>query len=95
MEDAHLTLRLSADVVQSLERLAESRGMPKSRLVREAVAQFLNGDATRPEAPPLSARDFKAVWESLPHLSVDEATRLDTDLQRARAALAPPDDPWA
>jgi hypothetical protein len=95
MEDSHLTLRLSADVVQSLERLAESRGMPKSRLVREAVAQYLSGDAPRPESSPLLARDFKAVWESLPHLSVDEATRLDTDLQRARAALAPPGDPWA
>lgn len=95
MEDSHLTLRLSADVALSLQRLAESRGLPKSRLVREAVAQYLAGGAPRTEASPLLARDFRAMWEALPHLSVDEATRLDTNLQRARTALAPPDDPWA
>lgn len=95
MRNTHLTLRLTVDLARSLERLAASRSLPKSHLVREAVAQYLSGDAPRPEASPLLARDFKALWESLPHLSVDEATRLDTDLQRARAALAPPGDPWA
>lgn len=95
MEDSHLTLRLSADVALSLRRLAESRGVPKSRLVREAVAQYLSGGTLRAEVSPLLARDFKTMWEALPHLSVDEATRLHTDLQLARTALAPPDDPWA
>ena len=95
MDDAHLSLRLSADLASSLDRIAESRGVGKSQLVREAVSQYLTGGAVRDAAPPLLAADFGKVWDALPHLSVDEATTFETDVQQARAALRLPDDPWA
>lgn len=95
MDDAHFSLRLPADLASSLDRIAESRGVGKSKLVREAVSQYLTGGAARDDAPPLLAADFRRVWDALPHLSVDEATAFETDVQQARAALALPDDPWA
>lgn len=95
MDDAHLSLRLSGDLASTLDRVAESRGVSKSKLVREAVTQYLTGGTTRDDAAPLLAADFRKVWDALPHLGVDEATAFETDVQQARAALAPPDDPWA
>jgi len=95
MDDAHLSLRLPGDLASALDRLAETRGVGKSKLVREAVGQYLTGNTAPEDATPLLAADFRKVWDALPHLSVDEATAFDTDVQQARAALAPPDDPWA
>ena len=95
MDDAHLSLRLPADLASTLDRIAELRGVGKSQLVREAVSQYLTGGAARDDAAPLLAADFRKVWDALPHLSVDEATAFETDVQQARAALALPDDPWA
>ena len=95
MDDAHLSLRLSADLASSLDRIAESRGVGKSQLVREAVSQYLTGGAVRDDAPPLLAADFRKVWDALPHLSADEAIAFETEVQQARAALKLPDDPWA
>ena len=95
MDDAHFSLRLPTDLARTLDRFAESRGIGKSKLVREAVSQYLTGGAARDDASPLLAADFRKVWDGLPHLSVDEATAFETDVQQARSALAPPDDPWA
>ena len=95
MKNNPLTLRVADDLAQALERLADSRGIPKSRLVREAIAYYLGADTTRSDKSPLLARDLVPVWDTLPHLTIDEAARFDTDLRQARAALAPPDDPWA
>jgi hypothetical protein len=95
MEDAHLSLRLPDALADALDRAAAAKGLPKSKLVREAVAQYLTGGAPRPNRPPRSAREFLLIWDALPHLSVDEATRFDTDIQSARSSLAPPVDPWA
>ena len=95
MDDAHLSLRLPADLATTLDRLAESRGVGKSKLVREAVSQYLTGGTARDAAAPLLAADFRKAWDALPHLSVDEAAAFETDVQQARAALALPDDPWA
>lgn len=95
MEDAHLTLRLPEAVVKELEREAEQRGIPKSRLVREAVASYFVGGTRQAEPPQLLARDLARQWDELPHLTIDEASALEIDLQQARAAIAPPGDPWA
>ena len=95
MDDAHFSLRLPGDLARTLSRIAESRGVGKSKLVREAVSQYLTGGAAREDVAPLIAADFQKVWDALPHLSVDEAAAFDTDVQQARAALAPPEDPWA
>lgn len=95
MNRTHLTLRIPDDLATALERLTESRGVPKSGLVREAVAQYLVAGKTRLEVPPLRARDFMLMWDALPHLTVAEAAGLDADLTRARSDLLPPGDPWA
>lgn len=95
MDDAHLSLRLPDDLASLLNRVAKARGIGKSTLVREAVTQQLTGGSARDGAAPLLAADFRKVWDALPHLSVDEAAAFDTDVQQARAALAPPDDAWA
>ena len=95
MDDAHLSLRLPSDLAKTLDHIAESHGVSKSKLVREAVVQYLGGGGKNPEEAPLLAGELRKAWDALPHLSVDEATAFDTDLQQARAALAPPEDPWA
>lgn len=95
MNDSHLTLRVPADLATALERLAESRGVPRSGLVREAIANYVIPGRTHAEVTDLRAHDFKLIWDALPHLTVDEAAALDTDLHQARASLLPPDDAWA
>lgn len=95
MDDAHLSLRLPVDLARTLDHVAEARGVGKSKLVRDAVAQYLSGGGSRPDDAPLLAGDLRKAWDALPHLSVDEAAAFDTDMQQARAALAPPEDPWA
>lgn len=95
MDDAHLSLRLPGDLAKTLDHVAEARGVGKSKLVREAVAQYLSSGGCRSDEAPLLAGELRKAWDALPHLSVDEATAFDTDMQQARAALAPPEDPWA
>lgn len=95
MDDAHLSLRLPFELARTLDRVAESRGVGKSKLVREAVTQYLTGSVERPDDSPLLAGVLRRAWDALPHLSVDEAAAFDTDVQQARSALAPPQDPWA
>jgi len=94
MKNAHLTLRLPDDLAKELERIAEARSIPKSGLVREAVAQYLVAGQQRPEARPLLAGEFARIWEALPHLTIAEAENLDADVRRDRATLLPPDVPW-
>lgn len=94
MKDAHLTLRLPHDLARELDRAAELRGTPKSGLVREAVAHYLEAGKQRPEAPPLLAGEFSRIWNALPHLTIAEAGKLDADICRAREALPPLVDPW-
>lgn len=95
MDDAHLSLRLPSDLARTLDHVAEARGVGKSKLVREAVAQYLSSGGSRPDDIPVLAGELRKAWDALPHLSVDEATAFDTDMQQARAALAPPEDSWA
>jgi hypothetical protein len=94
MKDTHLTLRLPLDLAQKLDRAAELRGTAKSGLVREAVAHYLVAGKQRPDAPPLLAGEFAAIWDALPHLTIAEAGELDADVRRAGEALPLPVDPW-
>jgi hypothetical protein len=50
--DAQLTLRLPRDLARALARQARARGVPRSQLVREAVAKYV----TEPE------RESHAEW---------------------------------
>ena len=95
MKDSHLTLRLPDDLARELERVAESSGVPKSMLVREAVATYLAAHSARPSKPRLLAGEFAVLWESLPHLGHAEAEAFEADLVRARDVFPPSRDPWA
>ena len=93
-KDAYVSLRLPAALAQALDRAAAERGTPRSALVREAVTSYL-ADAT-PIVPRLMpARDFARVWESLPHLTPEEAELFEGDIRAARDSYAPEVDPWA
>lgn len=52
--------RLSAEIIADVERLAEARGVTKSELVREALAEYLSRHAR--EAPKL---DRVAVLDAI------------------------------
>lgn len=89
MKDSHLTLRLPAALARLLERLAHARGLPKSHLVREAVAIYLGGgDHDRPERT-VSGRELAKRWRSFPRLTQEEADELAADIAKARAELPP------
>jgi hypothetical protein len=96
MQDSHLTLRLPADVARALARWARSRGVPKSQLVREAVARYLAPSATPAERTPrVTARTLALRWATLPRLTTEEARALAADIEAARAALPAVPTPWA
>lgn len=52
--DSQITLRLPRDLARALSRRAKDRGVPKSQLVREAVARYIA------EPEPLSDEEFNA-----------------------------------
>lgn len=94
MKDSHLTLRLPATLARLLERLAHTRGLPKSHLVREAVAIYVGGvDMDRGERT-ITARELAKRWRSIPHLTPEEADDLSTDIADARAKLPTPESRW-
>lgn len=96
MKDSHLTLRLPADLARVLARWARSRGVPKSQLVREAVARYLAPSSAPAERPPrVTARTLAERWAALPRLTPEEARDLEADIAAARAALPPGRTPWA
>ncbi|MEK6767602.1 MAG: CopG family transcriptional regulator [Gemmatimonadota bacterium] len=88
MKDAHLTLRLPRDLARAVARWARERGVPKSLVVREAVARYL-APAPAPENParPVPARDLAARWAALPRLTPAEAAALADDIARSRGTL--------
>ena len=94
MKEAHLTLRLHEKLARALSRLARTRGVAKSQLVREAVAQYL-GTTERPQDTRLvRARDLAERLRTLPRLSPDETADFALDIDRARKAVPPPRAPW-
>jgi predicted transcriptional regulator len=96
MKNSHLTLRLPADLSRALARWARSRSVPKSQVVREAVASYLApASAPTERAPHVTARAFAERWAALPRLTPEEAADLEADIAAARAALPPVRSPWA
>jgi hypothetical protein len=95
MKDAHLTLRLPEDLARELGRAAEKRGVPKSMVVREAVAQYLGLSPHGTPPRPLSGRELALLWARMPHLTPEEAEAFEKDIELGRQFLLPPDDPWA
>jgi predicted transcriptional regulator len=94
MSPSHLTLRLSRELARALARSAKVRGLPKSEIVREAVARYLAAGARDEPGARVSARELAARWPSLPHLTADEASALARDIAASRGSLPPPRAPW-
>ena len=96
MKDSHLTLRLPADLARALARWARGRAVPKSQVVREAVARYLAPSSTTVERPPrVTARALAERWAALPQLTPQEASAFEADIQSGRGALPPVRAPWA
>ena len=95
MQDSHLTLRLPADLARALARWARSRGVPKSQLVREAVARYFAPSTAPAERPPqVTARSLAERWPTMPRLTPEEARGLEADIAAARVALPPARPQW-
>ena len=94
MKDSHLTLRLPASLTRMLERLAKARGLPKSHLVREAVAAYVGaGEVDRVERT-ITGRELAKRWRSMPRLSSEDADEFSKDIAHARAKLPLPESRW-
>lgn len=92
---AHLTLRLPVELARALARKARALGIPKSQMVREAVALYLVPEAREHRAERhLSAKELAARWRSIPRLSPDETDAFARDLEAGRDVLPPIRSPW-
>ena len=91
----YLALRLPTELARALTRWARTRDVPKSAIVREAVARYL-----APTAPPeghtrrVTGRELAARWATMPHLTPREAQDLAADVAAAREALPPMHVAW-
>lgn len=95
MKESHLTLRLPAELARALVRKARALGVPKSHMVREAVARYLEPPATSArEVRHLSARQLAARWREWPRLTPDEAQALAADVAASRKELRALANPW-
>ena len=94
----HLTLRLSRDLARAVARWARAHGVPKSQVVRDAVAAYVGvagaGAATIDTARITPARSAAARWPSLPHLTPKEAGGLAGGIAASRTGLPSVDSPW-
>jgi hypothetical protein len=94
MDQAHITLRLPADLAKSLAHWARGRRLPRSQVVREAIAQYLGGGPRTGSLRLVTAQDLAARWPNLPRLTPEEANDLSADIASSRAALPQPHTPW-
>ena len=95
MKDDYLTLRLSRELARALARWARHRGVPKSRVVREAVANYLAPGSAGTEPPrTVTAVELAARWPLLARLAREEARAFGADLATARRELPPARVPW-
>lgn len=94
MKDDHLTLRLPADLARALARAARTRGLPRSQVVREALAGFLHPPATEVASARPVARDVARRWPALPRLLPEEAGDFARDLDASRSQLPALDERW-
>ena len=93
MKNDHLTLRLPRDLARDLARRAKERARPKSELVREAVASYLEPPAGSP-VRALTAGELARLWPRLPRLDADEAAGFADDVGAARRGLPPVRGAW-
>ena len=97
MKDDFVSLRLPKELARALTRWARTRRVPKSAIVREAVARYL-GPAAPPDGPirRVTGGELAALLASLPRLSPEEVNTFARDLARARSELAAAEarDPW-
>ncbi len=87
MKTAAITLRLSAELAKNLGRIARGRGVPKSQLVREAVARYLAPQDSEARAPHVTATSLASRWKEMPRLTSDEASEFWKDIEVARTEL--------
>ncbi|HUQ18246.1 MAG TPA: CopG family transcriptional regulator [Gemmatimonadaceae bacterium] len=94
MKDSHLTLRLTAAISRALDRLSHERGIPKSQVVREALAMYMVPRA--PESTPvtITAAELAEKWNSVPVLDAAEAHDFSEDIKKARRTLPPARPAW-
>ena len=87
MKTAAITLRLSAELARSLARIARGRGIPKSQVVREAVAMYLAPSGSEAKSPRITASSLAVRWKDLPRLTAVEASDFQRDVEAARRDL--------
>ena len=92
----YLTLRLPTELARALARWARARRVPKSAVVREAVARYLVPTPPEGAVRRVTGRELAALLPSLPRLSPEEAEAFARDLASARSELArlAVRDPW-
>lgn len=95
MKDAHLTLRLPADLVEALDARAAQDRTAKSQVVRDAVVRYLTQDRpAHPEPRQVTARELAAKWQALPHLTPEDAAAFEADIARTSELMPLPESPW-
>lgn len=99
MKDAHISLRIPAELDRELEARAARDSLPKSTVVREAMTRYLVPDSAptpRPSAEQLgpTASSLAERWPSLPHLAPEDAAAFAADVECAVNDLPPAVPPW-
>ena len=94
MKNAALTLRLSVDLAKSLAKLARARGIPRSQVVREALARYLAPLGSGSESSRLTARVLAERWNDIPRLTPEEASEFHDDIAAARKKMRLPAPAW-
>lgn len=87
MKTAAITLRLSAELAKNLGRIARGRGVPKSQVVREAVAKYLAPPGSEARAPRVTAISLASRWRDVPTLTPNEASEFRKDVESSRGEL--------
>jgi len=97
MKREHLTLRLPADLARALARWADTHDLPKSQIVRQAVAQYVasSNEGAVKASRMVTAAELAARWGSLPRLEPNEAQAFESDLAAGRRHLPPVRSRWA
>jgi len=94
MKNAALTLRLSVDLAKSLGRFARARGIPRSQVVREAVARYLAPSGPAVQLPVMTASMLAARWKEIPGLTPDELSEFHDDITAGRKKMRLPATAW-
>lgn len=94
MKDSHLTIRLPRALVSALDAESERRGLARSHLVREAVAEYVAVPRASRAPRTVTAAQLAAAWHTLPALSPSDAESFAADVECARDNAPPPVPEW-